>query len=259
LLALWGPIVNGTRTIGPPTRAGDACPYSCAVKLAWCSAQSTEIGVADRWDALHEVTGEDPSVVVWWIGDRHEPTVAEAHARHEFLRDHGVSPYAFTPVERQPRLTIERVWLDNPDVQLLISNLNSDLYSRYPEPGALIFSLDSADIVDGVGTLLMAELDGEPVGCGAFRVMDEWPGAAEIKRIYVTLAGRGRKIGYALLAELERAAATIDVRRFVLETGPRQPEALRMYERAGYAVCEPWGLFVGKDLSICMEKVASIG
>jgi len=67
--------------------AGDACPYSCAVKLAWCSAQSTEIGVADRWDALHEVTGEDPSVVVWWIGDRHEPTVAEAHARGCVLRD----------------------------------------------------------------------------------------------------------------------------------------------------------------------------
>ena len=114
------------------------------MKLAWCSAQSTEIGVADRWDALHEVTGEDPSVVVWWMADGHEPTVGEAHARRGFLRDHGVSPYAFTPVERQPRLTIERVWLDNPDVQLLISNLNSDLYSRYPEPGALIFSLDSA-------------------------------------------------------------------------------------------------------------------
>ena len=116
--------MNGSRTIGPPCRVVVGLPYSCAVKLAWCSAQSTEIGVADRWDALHEVTGEDPSVVVWWIGDRHEPTVDEGSARREFLRDHGVSAYAFTPVDRQPRLSIERVWLDNPDVQLLISNLN---------------------------------------------------------------------------------------------------------------------------------------
>ena len=224
------------------------------MKLAWCSAQSTEIGVADRWDALHEVTGEDPSVVVWWMADGHEPTVEEAHARRGFLRDHGVSPYAFTPVERQPRLTIERVWLDNPDVQLLISNLNSDLYSRYPEPGALIFSLDSADIVDGVGTLLMAELDGEPVGCGAFRVMDEWPGSAEIKRMYVTLAGRGRKIGYALLAELELAAGAIDVRRFVLETGPRQPEALALYERAGYRRVPCFGSYAGVEDSLCYER-----
>jgi GNAT superfamily N-acetyltransferase len=125
-----------------------------------------------------------------------------------------------------------------------------------PEPDALIFSLDSTDIVDGVGTLLMAELDGEPVGCGAFRVMDNQPGSAEIKRMYVTLAGRGKKLGFALLAELERAAAAIGVRRLVLETGPRQPEALQIYERAGYAVCEPWGLFVGREFSICMEKMA---
>ena len=28
-----------------------------------------------------------------------------------------------------------------------------------------------------------------------------------------------------------------------------------MFESAGYVVCEPWGQFVGKDLSICMEKL----
>ena len=133
--------------------------------------------------------------MAWWIFDRHEPTVVEGCGRLEFLHQHGVSPYAFTPLEPQPRLSIQRVWLDNVDVELLISQLNLDLYSRYPEPGALIFSLEAADIVDGVGALLMAELDGEPVGCGAFRVMDDLPGSAEIKRMYVTLAGRGKKIG----------------------------------------------------------------
>ena len=33
------------------------------------------------------------------------------------------------------------------------------------------------------------------------------------------------------------------------------PEAMRVFEAAGYAVCEPWGQFVGKDFSICMEKL----
>jgi hypothetical protein len=28
-----------------------------------------------------------------------------------------------------------------------------------------------------------------------------------------------------------------------------------MFESAGYVVCEPWGPFVGKEFSICMEKV----
>jgi putative acetyltransferase len=109
--------------------------------------------------------------------------------------------------------------------------------------------------VDGVGALLMAELDDEPVGCGAYRVIDDLPGSAEIKRMYVTLAGRGKKIGSALLAELERAGTAFGVQRFALEMGPRQPEALRMFESAGYVVCEPWGPFIGKDLSICMEKL----
>jgi GNAT superfamily N-acetyltransferase len=223
------------------------------VKLAWF-ATPDEVAVVDSQDALRELA-EDRSGVAWWIANRHEPTVAEGSDRLEFLHRHGVSPYAFTPTEPQPELSIQRVWLDNVDVQLLISQLNLDLYSRYPEPDALVFSLESADIVEGVGALLMAELDGEPVGCGAYRVIDELPGSAEIKRMYVTLAGRGKKVGSALLAELERAGAAAGVQRFALETGPRQPEAQRMFEAAGYAECEPWGPFVGKDLSICMAKL----
>lgn len=223
------------------------------VQLAWYSTEG-EIVVGLSADALGErVGGADETGVAWWVANGHVPTVEEAVGRLAFLREHGVSPYAFPPTEPQPRLSIERVWLDDTDVQLLISNLNSDLYSRYPEPGALVFSLGSADIQDGVGLLLMAVLDDEPVGCGAFRVMDDRPGSAEIKRMYVTLAGRGKKIGSALLTELERRAVGID--RFALEFGPRQPEAQAMFESAGYVVCDPWGPFIGKDLSICMEKV----
>lgn len=222
------------------------------MKLAWFAAPD-EVAVVDSRDALGQ-PASDRSDVAWWVANRHEPTVDEGRHRLEFMRQHGVSPYAFTPGEPQPQLSIERVWLDNVDVQLLISQLNLDLYSRYPEPDVLVFSLESADIEEGVGALLMAELDGEPVGCGAYRVFDDEPGSAEIKRMYVTLAGRGKKIGSALLAELERLAAAAGVRRFALEAGPRQPEALGMFEAAGYVVCEPWGPFIGKDLSICMAK-----
>lgn len=224
------------------------------MKLAW-TATPDEITVVDSLDALRDLAaGSVGPGVAWWIGHRHHPAADEAAARIEFHHRHGSSPYAFSPDEPQPELSIGRVWLDSPEVLTLISNLNLDLYSRYPEPGALVFSLESGDIVDGVGSLLMAELDGEPVGCGAFRVIDDQPGTAEIKRLYVTLAGRGKKIGSALLAELERAAATIGVTRCALEFGPRQPEAQAMFESAGYGVCEPWGPFVGKDLSICMSK-----
>lgn len=227
------------------------------MQTAWY-ARGCEIVVGANPGAVSELVGEtdaqaDAPGVAWWIPNGHTPSVAEAVGRLAFREKHGVSPYAFSLAEPQPRLSIARVWLDDPDVLVLISNLNSDLYSRYPEPGALLFSLEAADIEDGVGLLLMAVLDDEPVGCGAFRVMDDRAGSAELKRMYVTLAGRGKKIGSAILTELERRAKGID--RFALEFGPRQHEARAMFESAGYVVCEPWGPFVGKDFSICMDKV----
>src|SRR5262245_43691385 len=153
------------------------------------------LSVWDGADSLRAfVRSRRPTEVAWWIPDRHEPTIDEACRRLEFLVTHGPSPYAFGPLAPHRQLAINRVWLDNIEVQVLASQPNSDLQSRYPEPGSIVFSLDSADIVDGVGALLMAELDGEPVGCGAFRVIDELPGSAEIKRMYVTLAGRGNKL-----------------------------------------------------------------
>lgn len=210
--------------------------------------------VGANLDAVRElIDSAEATGIAWWVENGHLPTSEEAAGRLEFARQHGASPYAFPLDEPQPRLSIERVWLDDTDVQLLISNLNSDLYSRYPEPGALVFSLESADIQDGVGMLLMAVLHDEPVGCGAFRMIDDRPGSAEVKRLYVTLAGRGKKIGSALLTELQRRAVGVD--RFALEFGPRQPEAQAMFESAGFVVCEPWGPFIGKEFSICMEKL----
>lgn len=204
---------------------------------------------------LHEEpTRIDAATVAWWVSPRHEPTIHEATTRLAFLHEHGPSPYAFTPRQLTEPLGIDRVFLDDPDVQLLIAQLNAELHQRYPEPGALVFSLHPQDIVDGVGALLMAVRNGRPVGCGAFRIFDDEPSTAEIKRMFVVPSARGQKIGAAVLAELESRAATIGVRRFVLELGPRQPEAIHRYRRAGYRECEPWGEFVGKDFSICMDK-----
>lgn len=39
---------------------------------------------------------EWPTYVAWWVEDDHIPTRAEACQRHEYLHDHGPSPYAFT-------------------------------------------------------------------------------------------------------------------------------------------------------------------
>ncbi|MFJ9779985.1 DUF3291 domain-containing protein [Amycolatopsis sp. NPDC101161] len=41
-----------------------------------------------------------PATALWWVTDGRRPTVGQALARLGFLRDHGPSPQAFTPVHR---------------------------------------------------------------------------------------------------------------------------------------------------------------
>lgn len=147
-------------------------------------------------------------------------------------------------------LTISRERLDSPVAVSLIDALNEELSERYPEPGANHFELSEADVT--TGTFLVATLDGKAAGCGAIRVVE--PGVAEIKRMYVPHGMRGRGIATALLAGLEMAARELKVRRLVLETGARQPEAIALYRRAGFDFIAPFGEYVGSPLSVCMGK-----
>src|SRR5712671_6552779 len=85
---------------------------------------------------------------------------------------------------------IRREELSAPVVQRLIAALNAELEARYPEEGANFFRLDPEEVGEGRGVFLVAYLAGTPVGCGAVRQIE--PGVAEIKRMYVDPAVRGR-------------------------------------------------------------------
>jgi putative acetyltransferase len=89
------------------------------------------------------------------------------------------------------------------------------------------------------------------LGCGAMVLRDDY---GEIKRMYVSPRGRGQGLGGRLLAELEREAAGRGCELARLETGPYQPEALRLYETAGYQRRGPFGAYRDDPLSVFMEK-----
>jgi GNAT superfamily N-acetyltransferase len=82
------------------------------------------------------------------------------------------------------------------------------------------------------GTYLVVLEDGEPVAGGGVKGLA--PGDGEVKRMYVTEAARGRGHSRRLLMALEDAARALGHTRLFLDTGPRQPRARALYERAGY-------------------------
>lgn len=142
--------------------------------------------------------------------------------------------------------------LDTPVVAALIGALNAELDQRYPEAGANHFRLDPDDVAPGRGVFLVAYAEGEAVGCGAARLNE--PGTAEIKRMYVIPAYRGRGIAGHLLAALEDHAKVLGARQLVLETGDRQPESLAVYRRAGFEEIPRFGEYADSPLSMCMGK-----
>ena len=59
--------------------------------------------------------------------------------------------------------------------------------------------------------------------------------------MYVRDVARGRGVARALLARIELAAREAALAALRLETGDRQIAAMRLYERAGFRRCPPFG------------------
>ena len=157
---------------------------------------------------------------------------------------------------------------DHPVVQGLVADLDADLDVRYAddddedegEPDRAMLNVLDASVSPPLGTFLVAHLHGEAVGCGGLRPSPTGDrGVAEIKRMYVAPAARGRGVSRALLVALEEAAADLGYRRVILETGTRQHEAMALYESAGYEPVENYGAYRHSQLSRCYAKDLDLG
>lgn len=117
-----------------------------------------------------------------------------------------------------------------PDSVALIAELVAFLDALYPEDAE---EEPAPWTMDDVAPFLVARVAGEAAGCGGLVPVAE-PDALEIVRMYVRPGHRGRRIADQVLAELEAHARARGVGALLLRCGPRQPQALRLYERNGY-------------------------
>jgi len=146
--------------------------------------------------------------------------------------------------------TIENRDWNDPAGEALRTAQRAELDLRYGssdhEPG----TPPSATDIDVF--LVAVDTTGEAIGCGALRRLDAT--TAEIKRMYVVPASRGSGVATGLLHALEAAALDRGWPMLRLETGPAQPDAMRFYEREGYAQIPLFGRYAGSDRSACYER-----
>lgn len=146
-------------------------------------------------------------------------------------------------------LTVSPCPVADPRALALIGQSEAELASLYRPEVRHAFSPDQL-VAAGV-FFVLAELDGAPVGCGGMAPLD---GYGELKRIFTTRTARGRRVGAAVIAALEAEARARGLPLMRLETGEISTEAIRLYERLGYARRGPFGAYRENGSSVFMEK-----
>ena len=145
--------------------------------------------------------------------------------------------------------TSKRTLSDNVDFQNLVSLLDEDLKIRDGDEHAFYAQFNK---IENIRNIIVFYVDNKPIGCGAFKEYDQKK--VEIKRMFVRPEYRGLGIGLNILKELELWASELNYSECILETGKNQPEAIRLYQKAGYAIIKNYGQYENIENSICMTK-----
>ena len=92
------------------------------------------------------------------------------------------------------------------------------------------------EMIPPAGRFVVARLDGDPIGCGALKRVDEHAG--EIKRIWVAKRARGLGVARRILGKLEAAARETGLVILRLDTNRALTEAHALYRAEGYCEVE---------------------
>jgi GNAT superfamily N-acetyltransferase len=139
---------------------------------------------------------------------------------------------------------------DAPESVDLTEQVQQEYVVRYGSRDRTV--IEAAEFIPPAGIFVIGWDDGVPVACGGVRIVE--PGLGELKRMYVVPPARRRGIARSLLAHLEDQARALGASRLRLETGLNQPEAIALYESAGYVAVPPFGYYAGAPLARHLAK-----
>jgi putative acetyltransferase len=150
-------------------------------------------------------------------------------------------------------IQIIRTDSENKDFIELVRHLDAELAGRDGDDHAFYAQFNK---IAKLKHVVLAYENGKAEGCGAIRQLES--GDIEIKRMFVRLESRGKGIATKVLLELEDWARELSFKRCVLETGLKQPEAIRLYEKNGYEPIPNYGQYIDMGNSVCFGKDITI-
>jgi DNA-binding MarR family transcriptional regulator/ribosomal protein S18 acetylase RimI-like enzyme len=144
---------------------------------------------------------------------------------------------AMAEVERLMRSSMVEIAAEPPesaDAQWCLEQYFAELDARFE--GGFDVSLGNpdgaADMTPPNGVIVVARLDGEPVGCGVLKQLDA--GIGEVKRVWVSPSARGMGVASKLMQKLEQLGRERGYRLLRLDTNKALTEAHALYSKLGY-------------------------
>jgi GNAT superfamily N-acetyltransferase len=154
-------------------------------------------------------------------------------------RGHRLGSLPLTYRRTVAEIKIRRADMSEPVVRVLLAEVLDELSRRYGGSGDDTPIADD-DFTPPNGAFFVAD-DGERlIGCAGWRRHGD---DAELKRMFTAEAARGRGLGRRMLTTIEESARAAGCHRLILETGDRQPEAIALYEKAGYERIADFGYY----------------
>ena len=108
------------------------------------------------------------------------------------------------------------------------------------------------NLSSAVEDVLLVYRNGTPVGCAGLKRYSD--ADAEVKRLWVEPAFRGKGIATMLMDRVEERAKAQGYRRVILQTRPIMPDAVALYEKRGYRLIPNYPPYDRLDGAVCYAK-----
>ena len=136
----------------------------------------------------------------------------------------------------------------NPDFIQLVKLLDIELAERDGDEHPFY---DQFNKIDNIRYVVIAFDKEKAIACGAIK--EYAPGIIEIKRMFTASEFRGQGVATMVLNELVQWAKELNYQKCILETGVRQPDAIRLYQKNGFTSIPNYGQYEGVVNSVCYE------